>query len=91
MKKYLLFLSVPLLILDQITKWLIVSNFPDSYNEAVAPKSIEVIPGFFNIVRVHNTGMDWGIMNGAQHTHRFFGVSGLVAIPALTHLWKQGA
>ncbi|HQZ27846.1 MAG: signal peptidase II [Verrucomicrobiales bacterium] len=91
MKKYLLFLSVPLLILDQITKWLIVSNFPDSYNEAVAPKSIEVIPGFFNIVRVHNTGMAWGIMNGAQHANWFFGAIGLVAITAITILWKKGA
>jgi signal peptidase II len=91
MKKFLLFLSAPLLILDQLTKWWIVSNFPDSYNEPVVPRTIEVIPGFFNIVRVHNTGMAWGIMNGAEHANWFFGTIGIVAITAITILWRKGA
>lgn len=91
MRKFLLFVSLPLFALDQFTKWLIVSNFPDSVNEPVAQKVIEVIPGFFNLVRVHNTGMAWGIMNGAQNANWFFGLIGLTALIAITVLWRKGA
>ncbi|HQW29670.1 MAG TPA: signal peptidase II [Verrucomicrobiales bacterium] len=91
MKKYVLCLSLPLLILDQWTKWLIVSNFPDSVNQPVAPRVIEVIPGFFNIVRVHNTGMAFGVMNGAEHANWIFGLIGLVAMTAISLLWRKNA
>jgi len=40
MKKYFLALTLPLYLLDQWTKWLIVSNFPDSINEPVARRVI---------------------------------------------------
>ncbi len=91
MKKYLLALTLPLYVLDQWTKWLIVSNFPDSVNEPVAPRIIEVIPGFFNIVRVHNTGMAFGVMNGAEHANWIFGAIGIIAMTAITVLWRKGA
>jgi len=91
MRKYLLALTLPLYVLDQWTKWLIVSNFPDSVNEPVAPRIIEVIPGFFNLVRVHNTGMAFGVMNGAEHANWFFGAIGVIAMTAITILWRKGA
>ncbi len=91
MRKYLLALTLPLYVLDQWTKWLIVSNFPDSVNEPVTPRVIEVIPGFFNLVRVHNTGMAFGVMNGAEHANWFFGAIGVIAMTAITILWRKGA
>jgi signal peptidase II len=91
MRKFLLTLTLPLYVLDQWTKWLIVSNFPDAVNEPVAHRVIEVIPGFFNLVRVHNTGMAFGIMNGAEHANWFFGAIGVIAMAAITILWRKGA
>lgn len=91
MRKFLLALTLPLYVLDQWTKWLIVSNFPDAVNESVPHRVIEVIPGFFNIVRVHNTGMAFGVMNGAEHANWFFGIIGVAAMTAITMLWRKGA
>lgn len=91
MRKFLLALTLPLYALDQWTKWFIVSNFPDAVNEPVAPRIIEVIPGFFNLVRVHNTGMAFGVMNGAEHANWFFGAIGVIAMTAITILWRKGA
>ena len=63
MIRYFLLLTVPLFALDQWTKWLILQRFPD-YG---SPENfIEVIPGFFNLVRVHNTGMAFGLLNGYE-------------------------
>jgi signal peptidase II len=90
MRKFLLALTLPFYVLDQWTKWLIVSNFPDAVNEPVAHRVIEVIPGFFNLVRVHNTGMAFGIMNGAEHANWFFGAIGIIAMTAITMLWRKG-
>lgn len=88
MKKFLLCLSLPLLILDQLTKYLILLRFP----EYPSPTNvIEVIPGFFNLVRVHNTGMAFGVMNGTENANWIFGIIGLVAITAITTLWRKGA
>lgn len=91
MKKYLLFLSLPLLILDQLTKLWIVNNFPDPRITAFADRRvIEVIPEFFNLVRVHNTGMAFGILNGSPYANYLFGAIGLIAITAITILWRKG-
>ena len=91
MRKFLLALTLQLYAIDQWKKWLVVSNFPDAVNEPVAPRIIEVIPGFFNLVRVHNTGMAFGIMNGAEHANWFFGAIGVIAMTAITILWRKGA
>ncbi|MEN9470578.1 MAG: hypothetical protein RL630_2311, partial [Verrucomicrobiota bacterium] len=53
--KLLLLLTLPLYILDQITKFLVLANIPTHV-------TIEVIPGFFNLVQVHNTGAAFGMM-----------------------------
>ncbi len=44
--------------LDQVTKYLIVSN------SELIRKPLVVIPGFFDIVSVRNTGAAWGMFNG---------------------------
>lgn len=85
--KYILFLSLPLFALDQLTKFLILKRFPDY----PPTEFIEVIPGFFNLVRVHNTGMAWGMLNGAEHANLLFGAIGVAAITFITILWRKGA
>jgi len=88
MIRYLLCLSLPLYVLDQWTKWLILKRFP----EYGSPDNlIEVIPGFFNLVRVHNTGMAFGVMNGAEHANWIFGGIGVVALVGISLLWRKNA
>jgi signal peptidase II len=97
--KLFLYLSIPLLILDQATKWWIVDTFnePPQRGEpyVVEPgkrtEPIEVIPGFFNIVRVHNTGMAFGIGNGTTLAKIIFPIIASVAIGLITWLWRKGA
>ena len=55
--RLLLAVSLPLYVLDQVTKWLIVLNFERG---EVRPQ----IEGFFNLVRVHNQGVAFGFGNG---------------------------
>jgi signal peptidase II len=51
--KFILFLSLPLYALDQITKWLVIHHVdPDM--------PTRVIPGYFDIVYVTNTGAAFG-------------------------------
>ena len=88
MIRYLLALALPLFVLDQWTKWLILQRFP-KYG---APENlIEVIPGFFNLVRVHNTGMAFGVLNGFEHANWIFGAIGVAALTGITVLWRKGA
>ena len=47
-----------LVVLDQLTKYLIVANSELIY------KPLVVIPGLFNIVSVRNTGAAWGMFHG---------------------------
>lgn len=55
--RHLVFLTLPLYIADQATKWLVLRSL--SLHE-----SIPVIPGFFSLVRVHNTGAAFGMLPG---------------------------
>lgn len=88
MIRYLLFLSLPLFVLDQWTKWLILKRFP----EYGSPENfIEVIPGFFHLVRVHNTGMAFGVLNGTAYANWIFGAIGLAALIGISLLWKKQA
>lgn len=50
-------LSLLIVVLDQLTKWLVRVEFPLGH-------SIPVIPGLFNLTYVRNTGAAWGIMGG---------------------------
>ena len=91
MLRYFCFLSLPLYVLDQWSKWLIVSNFPNPYIPGNPSRTIEAIPGFFNIVRVHNTGMAWGLLNGNPYANYFFGTIALVALTVIVVLWRKDA
>lgn len=88
--KLFLYLSLPLFLLDQASKLWIVRAFPDP-REAGPQRMIEVIPDFFNIVRVHNTGMAFGMFNGNAYANWIFGTIGIVAVTAIILFWKKGA
>jgi signal peptidase II len=55
--KFLLLLSLPLILLDQLTKWLVQQNIP--YGDEVP-----IIPGVFSLVHVSNTGAAFSLLRG---------------------------
>ena len=78
--KYLLFLTFPLLALDQATKLLVLRHIGSG-------TEIPVIPGFFSLVHVTNTGAAFGVMQG---NNAFFIVLALVALGVVIGLfWRD--
>jgi len=74
--KLILFLSVPLYALDQLTKqWVLRSISP--YDARV------VVPDFFNLVNVTNTGAAFGSFRG---NNTFFVVISVIALVVVTVL-----
>jgi signal peptidase II len=55
--KYLVFLGLPLFVIDQLTKWLIRQNIPYG-------AELPVIPGFFSLVHASNTGAAFSMFAG---------------------------
>ncbi len=58
----ILSLSISLVLLDQISKFLIMRFM--SIGITGYHNSIDVIPGFFNLTYIQNTGAAWGIFSG---------------------------
>jgi len=89
--RWFLTLSLPLYILDQISKFWIVLNFQDPRGprDPNSISHIEVIEGVFNIVRVHNTGVAFGIANEAAWSNIFFGTVSFVAFFIIVLLWRK--
>jgi len=57
----LLWLALGVFVLDQVTKWWIIAKLPlGSYG----PDGVTVIPDFFYLVHVGNTGAAWSILSG---------------------------
>jgi signal peptidase II len=74
--KFILFLSLPLYALDQLTKqWVLRSISP--YDARV------VVPDFFNLVNVTNTGAAFGSFKG---NNTFFIVISIIALVVVTVL-----
>jgi signal peptidase II len=72
------------ILLDQLTKWWIISSF-------FLHESREVVPGFFNLTFVTNTGAAFGLLAGRETAFRqafFVGVS-IVALAALAFAYRQ--
>lgn len=57
MKKKINILTIILLVIDLITKYLIDINFD-------LMESKVLIPNFFNITKIYNTGASWNILDG---------------------------
>ncbi|WP_018968974.1 signal peptidase II [Rubritalea marina] len=106
----LLKVSLPLVVIDQITKWLVVLNFKQPYlphkeypylepigefqgKYWLASNHVDQIPvieGFFNIVRVHNQGVAFGMGNGSSWAPVVFLIVPFVALFVVRMLWKNG-
>lgn len=82
--KLLLIVSPAIVILDQLTKWLILKYLP-LYD------SIPVIPGFFDIVHVRNTGAAFGLLASSNVGFRepFFYFVAAVAVVVLVSMLRK--
>ena len=78
--RLVLLITLPLYVLDQITKFLVLANIPTHV-------TIEVIPGFFNLVQVHNTGAAFGML---KDNNAFFIGLASVALIAVAVMARRG-
>ena len=85
MRKYFFFIAVIVLLLDRIAKWAIASNI-------ALHDSVAVIPGFFRLTHVQNTGAAFGLFADSSAQWKVgalvsFSVLALIVVSAL--LWKN--
>jgi signal peptidase II len=71
-----LFVALTVVILDQITKAMVRPTL-------VLHQSVEIIPGFLDLTRVHNTGAAFGMLNSVDFPMKTVVLS-LVALVALS-------
>ena len=82
---WLVGLTVPLYIFDQVTKFWVIRTFPTPWSEApLEERMIEVVPGFLNWVRVHNQGVAFGMGNGTEWAPLVFPFVSLIAFVLIT-------
>ncbi|MFZ4768252.1 MAG: signal peptidase II [Roseimicrobium sp.] len=84
MIRLLIFLSFPLYLLDQVTKNWIVANFP-----LRGPGQV-VIPDFFVVHHIDNTGIAFGNFNGEAYSNYIFGAVALTALAVITWMYRRG-
>jgi signal peptidase II len=86
--RLLLFLTLPLYVLDQITKFWTIGKFPPPW---VAPDAhMVVIQDVFHLIRVHNQGVAFGFGNGTAWAPVVFLVVPLIALTMIRVFWKKG-
>lgn len=89
--KLLLFLALPLYVLDQLTKFWTVMNFPDPpVGSSSSFKVQPVVEEFFHLVRVHNQGVAFGFGNGSSWAPIVFLFVPVVALTMIRIFWKKG-
>jgi signal peptidase II len=87
--KLLLFLTLPLYVLDQVTKFWTIGTFTPPW---VEPRtSIAVIEDVFHLVRVHNQGVAFGFGNGTAWAPVVFLFVPVIALALIRIFWKRGA
>ena len=77
--RYLLFLTLPLYVADQVTKSLVLRRIE-------MEELIPVVPGFLNLVHVHNTGAAFGMLKDSNVFFVLLAGAALVVVGALA--WK---
>ena len=85
MRKYFFLIAALVLVLDRITKWAVAGNIP-------LHDSVAVIPGFFRLTHVQNTGAAFGLFAESSAQWKLgalvsFSVLALIVVSAL--LWKN--
>lgn len=86
--KLLLFLTLPLYILDQITKFWTINRFAPPWDDPGA--RIVVVEDFFELVRVHNQGVAFGFGNGTAWAPVVFLMVPIIALTLIRVFWKKG-
>ncbi len=87
-KHLLLFLTLPLYLLDQATKFWTVGKFPPP--SSFENFDIPVIKNFFRLVRVHNQGVAFGFGNGTAWAPVVFLFVPVFALTMIRIFWKKG-
>jgi len=94
--KLLLFLTLPLYVLDQITKfWTVTHLHPPRLvdfgeHPEMVTDQIPVIENVFHWVRVHNQGVAFGFGNGSAWAPVVFLIVPLIALTMIRIFWKKG-
>jgi signal peptidase II len=78
-----IWIAALIVVLDQATKALVRARF-------ALGDSVEVIPGLFNLTRVHNTGAAFGMLNDVDFPYKTAALA-LVAAGALAGLASYAA
>ena len=80
----LFFIALVIILLDQASKLWIMDVF-------ALYQSKEIIPGFFNLIYITNTGAAFGILAGAPNSWRqlFFVSVALIALGAIVLLYRR--
>ncbi len=87
-KNLLLFLALPLYVLDQITKFWTVGKFPPPGSPDYF--DLPVVENFFHLVRVHNQGVAFGFGNGSAWAPIVFLFVPIIALTMIRIFWKKG-
>lgn len=88
-----LFLSLPLYLFDQVTKWWAVWRFPEPMEGyfAISPElKVPVVDGVLWWWRVHNQGVAFGLGNGSTWAPLVFTLVLVVAIVGISYAWRKG-
>jgi signal peptidase II len=82
--KWGLLMLLPLYLIDQITKWIILTKMQIG-------ESITVIPNYFEVVHVRNSGVAFGLLQNIPDSYRlvFFLTVTIIAIAAIFVIFKQ--
>ncbi len=86
--RLLLCLTLPLYLLDQVTKFLTVACFPPPWSEQ--ERVIRLIPDVFHLVRIHNQGVAFGFGNGSAWAPVVFLFMPLLALVMIRLFWLKG-
>ena len=85
MTRLLLLISLPLYIIDQLSKHWIMAHY-----ELNGPEHT-VVENFFWLHHTANTGVAFGMGNGAAWSNYLFGFISVVAAVFIITLWRRGA
>ncbi len=90
--KLLLYLTLPLYILDQATKAWTVSHFSEPWPGKFSSPDMPwmIVPDWFHWIRVHNQGVAFGMGNGTDWAPIVFLLVPLIALFMIRFFWKKG-
>ena len=82
-RRVMVTISVAILALDQLTKQMVRTSI-------TLYDSIEVIPGWLNLVHVRNTGAAFGFLNSASLANKQLLMTGIAVVAILAYAWQVG-